>query len=374
MKIFGFEIKKSKVEQRSDELVSPFADGSLTFNRLINRYSALNLPTVFRCVDLISDSIAMLPIKNFDYKFGNQTKYEFMKLMIQSVLLKGNAFALIQKGNVLRYVDANDVQIHYEKTAPSKLYYTCNLVGVGKHILPSEIIHLKRFSFDGINGRSVIDFATRSLKIAHASENSALGLFDSGCMIAGILTCSTNLSAQQKLDIKRDFANSMNGDGNGIAVLQGNMSYQPIQLNAEDAQLLESRLFQTEDICRFFGINPVMVGDLSKTSYNTLEAAQQEFLLHTLQPYICMIEEEFSRKLNEEVNLDETYIIKTNKQQLASYYTSLVSNGIMTINEVRRELGYSDVEGGNDIRIPYTDTNMNKINQDNGETSNESED
>ena len=105
MKLFGYEI--NKVEQRS-EPVSPFADGSLTFGKLLNRYSALNLPAVFRCVDLISDSLAMLPIKDFDYKFGNQTKYEFMKLLIQSVLIKGNGFALVNK-DTLRYVDANDV-------------------------------------------------------------------------------------------------------------------------------------------------------------------------------------------------------------------------------------------------------------------------
>jgi HK97 family phage portal protein len=153
----------------------------------------------------------------------------------------------------------------------------------------------------------------------------------------------------------------MSNGGNGLAVLQGNMKYQPVQLNAQDAQLLESRLFQTEDICRFFGINPVMVGDLSKSSYNTLEAAQQEFLMHTLQPYICMVEEEFAKKLQTDIDLDESYILQTDKQKLASYYSTLVSHGILTINEVRKEMGYDEVDGGNQNLIPFTNTEMNTL-------------
>lgn len=369
MKIFGLEINKKETRNVNVEpVITDFGD-PLLFGKIRNEYSAMNLPTVFRCVDLISDSVAMLPIKNFNYTFGNQTKYEFMKLLIQSVLLKGNAFAIINKGS-LRFVNSSDVQIHYDKIAPNSLYYTCNLLPQ-KKILPSEIIHLKRFSFDGVNGKSVIDYAARTIKVAHASENSALGLFENGCNLAGVLSVEGQVSKEQKKQMKIDWNNSMADGGNGLAILQGNMKYQPVQMNANDAQLLESRLFQTEDICRFFGINPVMIGDLSKSSYNTLEAAQQEFLLHTLQPYICMIEEEFSRKLGQNIDLDETYILQTDKEKLASYYSTLVKTGILSINEVRKEMGYDDVEGGDQHIIPYTDTNMNKI-DDNGENSNKS--
>lgn len=371
MKIFGYEIKKEN-RNLPTNTVEPIFEESfpLLFGKYRNKYSAMNLPTVFRCVDLISDSIAMLPIKEFDYTFGNQTKYEFMKLMIQSVLIKGNAFALIQKGNTLRYINASDIQIHYDKSAPSTLYYTCNLLPQ-KKIFPNEMIHLKRFSFDGVNGKSIIDYASRTIEVAHASENSALGLFENGCNLAGVLSVEGQVSKEQRKQIRTDWNNSMADGGNGLAILQGNMQYQPVQMNANDAQLLESRLFQTEDICRFFGINPVMVGDLSKSSYNTLEAAQQEFLLHTLQPYICMVEEEFTRKLGKTINLDEKYILRTDKQQLASYYSTLVNNGLMTRNEARREMGYDDIEGGDEIIIPFTDTNKNKLNQ-NGEDTDES--
>jgi phage portal protein BeeE len=190
--IFNF----NKKEERANPLESVnVLENSLplTFGKINNSYAAMNLPTVFRCVDLISDSVAMLPIKNFDYTFGNQTKYEFMKLLIQSVLIKGNGFALIGKNKSLRFLNSNDVQIVYDKLNPAALYYTCNLIP-NKRIYPNEIIHLKKFSFDGVNGKSVIDFGIRSIKIAHASENSALGLFENGCNLAGVLNVEGQVS------------------------------------------------------------------------------------------------------------------------------------------------------------------------------------
>ena len=163
-------------------------------------------------------------------------------------------------------------------------------------------------------------------------------------------------------------------DSNGclLGVLQGNMNYQPIQLNSVDSQMLESRQYNVADIARFFGISPVLIGDLSHTSYNTIEAAQQEFLLHTLQPYIKMVEEEFTNKLlpneqNLEINLDERVLLRTDKQAQANYYKMMLESGILCVNEVRKELGYSEIEGGDKHTIAYTDISQNQINNDNKE-------
>lgn len=392
MKLFGLEIRKAQPEKREyfSSDYTPAMD-ALLFGTLRNNYSALNLSAVFRCVDLISDGVAMLPVKvcNKDVKHRTEknshslnivftdglttmTRYQFMKMMIQSVLLKGNAYALIQRANDgtvtgLRFVESGDVQIHYDKMKPSSLYYTCNLIQ-NKKIEPCNIIHLFKYSFDGVNGRSVISFAERTLRLSQSSENSALGLFDNGCNLSGVLKVEGQLTKEQRQSIHSTWNQAMANGGNGLAVLQGNMTYQPIQLSAEDSQLLQSRLFQVEEIARFFGINPVLIGDLSHSSYATLEAAQQEFLLHSLQPYIVMVEEEFTRKLFKpseselEIQLDETAILKTDKQALASYYGSLLDKGVLCINEVRQELGYAEIEGGDKHLIAYTDIDMNTIN------------
>lgn len=397
MKILGFNIgKKKEKEKRNFTNELPIFGDALTFGNYTKTYSAMNVSAAYRATSIISDSIAILPINvklnnkdiladhplNLVFKKGlnHLTKYNFMKLLIQSVILKGNGFAYIERASdgtpiSLQYLE--NVTVFYNKQK-NQLYYLSSTIGP-KKIEPCNMIHLVKNSYDGINGVSVISFATRSLKIANNTENSASNFFNSGCNLAGVLTVQGQLTNQQRNDIRSSWNQAYSEGGNGLAVLQGNMDYKPIQLSAQDSQMLESRLFNVQDIARFFEISPVLLGDLSHSNYSTLEASQQDFLLHTLQPYIIMIEEEFSRKLlkpseaNLSVNLEEKYILRTDKTAQASYYSTLLTNGILTINEVRKELGYGEIEGGDKNFIPFTDINQNTINnnkQDNDEINN----
>jgi HK97 family phage portal protein len=294
-----------------------------------------------------------------------------MKLLIQSVILKGNGFAYIYRakdGTVtnIRYVESKDVTINYNKNR-DELYYNIPHIS-NKRIEPINVIHLIKNSYDGINGISVLSYAARSLGISNNTENSANSFFTNGCNLSGVLTVQGQLTQKQKDDIRSSWNQAYSNGGNGLAVLQGNMSYQPIQLSASDSQMLESRQFNVQDIARFFGISPVLLGDLSHSSYSTIEATQNQFLLHTLQPYITMVENEFNRKLlkpsesNLSINLDETALLKTDKTAQSTYYGTLIDKGILCINEVRKELGYSAIEGGDKHIIPFTDIAQNTIN------------
>lgn len=397
MKLFGYNITK-ETEKRADTTITyPTLSDALNFSQLSNNASAMNISAVYRAVEIISDSIAMLPIKikvnnhnhkeelenhslHLVFKENTLTKYTFIKLLIQSVLLKGNGYAYISRANdgtvtELRYLESTDVQIHWNKQK-NTLYYTCPTVSP-KKIESCNMLHLLKNSYDGVTGISTISFAARSIGLANNTENSAKSFFTNGCNLAGVLTVQGQLSAQQRQDIRNSWNQAYNNGGNGLAVLQGNMSYQPIQLSASESQMLESRAFNVQDIARFFGISPVLLGDLSNTSYNTVEATQNQFLLHTLQPYITMLEQEFSRKLlkpsesNLSINLDETSLLKTDKTALASYYGTLIDKGIMCINEVRKELGLSNIEGGDKHIIAYTDIKQNTINnKEDGEKTN----
>lgn len=392
MKFFGREISfRSKTEENIS--CSNSSDALLFGNLLGQQYSAMNLSTVFRCVDLISDSIAVIPVKVVK-EVGNGCKnelpnhslntvfsksisnnlslYQFLKMLVRSVLLKGNGYALIERaqdGTVtgLRFVESDDVQIHYDKCRKS-LFYTCTLIQ-NKKIEPCNIIHLRKHTLDGINGRSILSFADRTIRLAQAGEQQATNIFNSGCNLAGVLKVNSTLTKEQRQNIHESWQRSMTNGGSGLAVLQGNMDYQPIQISPEDAQLLASRLFQVDEICRFFGINPVLIGELSNSSYNTLEAAQQEFLLHCLLPYIVMIEQEFTAKLFKpserglRVNLVEAAILRTDKTALASYYKTLIDSGILCVNEIRKEMGYNEIEGGDKHLIAYTDIDQNTINK-----------
>ena len=359
------------------EYVNPCANGGLPFAKFLDRGTALNLSTAYRCVELISDSIGTLPfqvkkvgrkgksnvmenhplVKIVYDKENRLTKFMLFKLLVQSVILKGNGFAYIQRANdgtptSLRYLEPTDVTINYNKQT-NELYYLANKVTPGR-INPKDMLHFVKNSYDGVNGISLISYASRSLRLANDTESSASRFFGSGCNLSGILKIMGNPTQEQMLDAKNTW-NLVNNDG--LAVMKGNMEYTPIQLNATDSQLLESRRYNVQDICRFFGVSPILVGDLSNSSFSTIEAVQNEFLTHTLSPYISMFEDELNRKLvtqdNIYINLDETAILRTDKQQLATYYNTLLNSGVLSINEVRKELGYNEVEGLDEHHIPY---------------------
>lgn len=378
-------------EEKRDGTITYYSYGgeSLPFSQLQNQYTAMNISAVYRAVEIISDSVAMLPIKikvvdathkeemtthplNIVFQNNILSKYNLIKLLIQSVLLKGNGFAYIHRAadgtaTELQFLESGDVQIHYNKQK-KELYYTCNIIS-SKKIEPCNMIHLLKNTYDGVNGLSVLSYAARSIKLAGNTENSANSFFTNGCNLSGVLTVNGQLTDKQRSDIRTSWNQAYSNGGNGLAILQGNMSYQPIQLNAADSQMLESRQFNVEDIARFFGISPILLGDLSHASYNSIEALQQMFLLHTLQPYIEMCEEEFTRKLfkpsesNLIVNFDETAILKTDKVALSQYYGSLLDKGVLCVNEVRKELGYSEIEGGDKHLIAYTKIEDNTINK-----------
>lgn len=390
MKILGIKIGREKEKETRDISASYFSGGALSFPGVRNQCSAMNISAVYRAVEIISDSLAMLPIKvrqldsdhyselethplNLIFKHDTNylSKYMMMKLLIQSIILKGNGFAYIERagdGTVtgLRFLPSGDVQIHYNKEK-KELYYNCNYIGKRK-IEPCDMIHLLKNSYDGINGVSTLTYATRSINLANNTENSANSFFTNGCNLAGVLNVAGQLTDKQRSDINTSWNQAYSNGGNGLAILQGNMTYQPIQLNASESQMLESREFNITDIARFFGISPVLLGDLSHSSYSTIEATQNQFLLHTLNPYIVLVEEEFTRKLfkpsekNLMIDLDETALLKTDKTALSSYYGALLDKGVLCINEVRKELGYSPIEGGDKHLISFTKIEDNIIN------------
>lgn len=393
------DIFKRKKEQRGLQYISNYSDG-LLFGQRINNNSALALSAVYRATELISDNIAILPIKlkniekehiaeveehNLIDIFNNRiynvmSKYNLIKLLIQSVLLNGNGFAYIHrdnKGNVINieYINPNDIVVNYDRFT-QKITYT--ITSIRKNVEPINIIHLVKNSFDGVSGKSVISFANRSINNANQAENQSLNFYQSGCNLSGILTVQGQLSDQQQEQIRSSWNQAYNANGSGLAVLQGNMSYAPIQINARDAQLIESRQYNVNDIARFFGVNPILLGENNGVSLGNMEQIQQQFISYTLQPYITMVEEEFNRKLlkpsefDYKIELDTTALIKTDKTATASYYSTLLDKGVLCINEVRKELGYNKIENGDVHLIAYTDVSQNTINKnDNTEIADE---
>ena len=392
-----------KRNKNKEERALTYYSDALNFNNYssFSANYAMRLSAVYRAVELISDSVSMLPIYvQFEDSDGfrtrytehnanrllnhqpNQlmTRYQFIKLLLIDVMLRGNAFAYIKRDDVgnaveLIYLNPNSVTINYNELTRVLNYRCSTIQGV---IEPCNMIHLLKYSTDGINGISVLQNAKNTLSLTADTEKQASNFFRSGCALNGVLKVQGQLSDMQKQQIKSSWNSAYNGESSGLAVIQGNMDYQQIAVNAADAQLLESRLFNITDIARFFGISPVLLGDLSKSSYSTLEQSQLQFLSQTLQPYISMLEQEFSRKIfrpseiNLSVNIDEKALIMTDKAALASYYVQLQQNGLMTANEIRKELGLPAIENGDStvMQAQYLQQQNNMVNTQTDDTEN----
>lgn len=392
--IFNF----GKKEKRSvDDGFVPgyYADGSLMFGSLSNsQYSATNLPTAYRCINLISDTIASMPIavkkrsakgktlevKNhpinllFADKNSRTDKFTFIKMLIQSVICKGNGFAYIKRAQdgtpiKLIFLESSDVTINYMKETDT-LYYQVGFIKNGSRIEPYNMLHFKMFSNNGVQGISLLANARRTLSLAAATDSQAKSFFENGASLNGIINSTTQLSAKQRQEILSSWNTTYSNGGRGIAVLQGNLSYQPISLNAADSQMVEARQLNNTDIATFFGVPAAMLNIKGFSSYSSLEDTQNFFLTTTLLPYIKMMETEFDKKLlkDNETNLkvifDSESILRTNKTALADYYTKLVTNGLMTANEARQQLGLPSIDGADSLIIPFTDVNQNTINKD----------
>ena len=354
----------------------------LTYNSFggYSASQALQSSAVYRCVEVISDSIAQLPLEPFkvdsrgykvkftshpSYKLLNKepnnrmTRFTFIKTLIVSMLLKGNAYAYIErdgKGDAvaLYYIPSDLVTIRQPQTLKDDISYT--VTGMKGMVESCNMIHLLNFSYDGITGISTLQNARRTLGLATEAENHAEGFFKGGANLAGVLKVQSSLTTQQKQALKTSWQSAFNastGTPNGVAVLEGNMDFEPITISPSDSQLLETRQFNVVDICRFFGVSPVKAFDLSNSSYSTIEATELAFLTDTLSPLLEKIEQEFERKLYKpsekdsiDVRFNTSVLLRADKQSLANYYNTLFNNGVMSINEIRRELDLEATDGG----------------------------
>lgn len=374
--MFNFGNKRKNLEERSqmfDYLLYNSSSGYSTNKSML-------LSTVYRCVEVISDSVAQLPLEPYKidadgYKIKykqhptynllnrepNQrmSRFTFMKALIVSTLLKGNGFAYIErdnKGNAigLHFIPAELVTIISPSRLKDNISYS--VTGIG-NVEACNMIHILNFSYDGITGISTLAHAKNTLGLSVDAESHAAGFFKGGANLAGILKVQSTLTSKQKNDLKTSWQSAFStstGTPNGVAVLEGNMDFQPITVNPADAQLLETRQFNVIDICRFFGVSPVKAFDLSKSSYSTVEATELAFLTDTLAPLLEKIELEFERKLYKpsekdyiDVRFDTATLLRADKQSLANYYNTLFNIGVVSVNDIRKELDMQSVEGGN---------------------------
>jgi HK97 family phage portal protein len=355
--------------------------------RITKGETALQISAVWACVKLISTAMASLPWEVYTvdgdgektpardqaiYKLLNRSPnadmsaFDFRQALIANRLLWGNAFCYVTYRG--KPIDRKIVSL--ELLRPDWMTLRLNADGSKTYIYHDPlrgrveyeedyIFHSKGMSLDGCIGMSVVAYGGYSLGDTQAMEESAGRMYARGMSKTGVLTVDKVLTKEQREDFKKNiasqFSNLQNGASTSSLVLEGGMKFDALALTPEDAQLLESRSFGIEEICRWFGVNPVLIGHTEKTTTwgSGIEQINLQFVTYTLQPIAKSLECEVQRSLipvakqdtqHTEMNMDG--FLRADAAGRAALYASGAQNGYMKRSEIRRKenLPYAGVD------------------------------
>lgn len=364
--------------------------GGLGFNALssyVGDSQSMKLSAVYAATNIISNAIAIMPIDVIKMEGNKRIKvnhslnqllnlkadkrynhFQLFKFIIESIILRGEAYCYIQRDeqlNVvgLQYIDSQYVQPMPQPDGSIKYIVT----GMAKAVDDINMLHFYMHCDEMYRGISLIKYASQALAGAAEAEKTANNFFKSGGNLSGIIKAAATLNNEQKQQIREAWASAFDTNNNkvNVAVLPNGLDYQPISVNPEDAQLLESRMWSVYEIARFFCIPPSKLGVRENVSYNSLEQDQLIFVQQTVMPYTELIENEMNLKLFKpsqvgklSVEFDYVQLLKGDKKAEAEYYRTLITNGLMSQNEVRERLGLEPVENGDKyfMQLSYTTT------------------
>lgn len=348
--------------------------------------TAMRIDTVYACVRLISCTIATLPIdvlrrladgrgqvdRNHplyqllhDRPNADMSAVTFLTAMFACLLLWGNAYALIERrfdGTVVSLTPLYPAFLTVKVQNDGSLLYVYSFRGKTSNYTEDQIFHLKGFSLDGISGISPIAQAREHLGIAMAAQKSAASFYKNAMRPAMILTAPAYLNDTQRARFGDKFIETVTGSINAgkTPLLEGGWKVDQISMNPEDAQLLSTRAYSVEEICRFYGVAPPMIGHMEKTTaWGTgLVEMNLWFLTYTLRPLLRTFEQEVWRSLlrpadrtNYFVQFDVENLLRTDNEKRANIQRTLVDGGINTANEIRAQNNDGPLPGGDQLTV-----------------------
>ena len=378
-----------KKEQRSINYSLPFGS-----SQEVSAETALTFSAVWAAMRLLSESISTLPVGVFrrenngdnievssDLSFlvkyqpnTYQNKITFYERIIMDMLSDGNSYVQIvrnRNGRVIELLPLNygDVETY---TLDNKLYYSDEKSGETHD--SDNILHFKMITGpDGITGLSPIEQCKNAIGWGIQVQEYSSTFFKNGGKLSGVLESDRALS-EQAVDRLRSSFNKNYGTlsgANQTAVLEEGLKYKSISVTPDQAQFLASRQFSVEEVARIFGIPPHLLRDLSKSSFNNIEMQSQEFVSYSLMPFLTKIELEMSLKLFRRNNVGREYIkfnvnglLRGNVKDRADYYKTAITNGWMSVNEVRQKEDLNRIEDGDNNYLQMNMTTINKIGTD----------
>ena len=320
--------------------------GNSNSGKVVTERSAMQMTAVYSCVRILSEAIASLPLHVYKYndKGGKEkaidhplylllhdepnpemSSFVFRETLMTHLLLWGNAYAQVirnGKGEVLALYPLMPNRMQVDRDEHGHLYYEYQryddeaLKNTGSVILkPQDVLHIPGLGFDGLVGYSPIAMAKNTIGMAIACEEYGAKFFANGAAPSGVLEHPSTIKDPTK--VREAWQSQFGGSANSnkIAVLEEGMKYTPISISPEQAQFLETRKFQINEIARIFRVPPHMVGDLEKSSFSNIEQQSLEFVKYTLDPWVIRWEQSIMRTL---LSPDERkqYYVKFNVEGL----------------------------------------------------------
>ena len=358
--------------------------------------TAMSIATVFRCVKLLSESVANLPLRylrqrdgvfadagdrRFDYLLNVQPDYainafDFWRQVGMELLLDGNAYIVpvynVGSLKLDRLVLCGRGTVSHD-TINDRYEVFDEANSIMGSFDESEIIHIKGFTGrDSKRGISVLTHARLTMDIANTGDQETRNRFANGGNVRGLVTNDKSIRGYGDYQDKQLEKTAVNIDdrfqnGERIVSLPGQVDFKQISLSSTDMQFLESRKFTVIEICRFFSVPPTFVYADTSNNYKTVEQADVDFLSHTLNPLLRNIEIELRRKLvapelsyKYKFQFDRRELFACNLNGMVNYGTKLLQLGT-TVNEVRRMNNLPAVEGGDTVMVSANLRGINEV-------------
>ena len=369
-----------------------FFFGGTTSGKAVTERSAMQMTAVYSCVRILAEAVAGLPLNLYRYtEDGGKEKaidhplylllhdepnpemssFVFRETLMTHLLLWGNAYAQVirnGKGEVVALYPLMPNKMTVDRDERGQLYYSYQrsndeaIRSKGQTVIlrPSDVLHIPGLGFDGLVGYSPIAMAKNAIGMAIACEEYGAKFFANGAAPGGVLEHPGTIKDPQR--VRESWQSTFGGSGNAnkIAVLEEGMKYTPIGISPEQAQFLETRKFQINEIARIFRVPPHMVGDLEKSSFSNIEQQSLEFVKYTLDPWVIRWEQSIQRTLLSQgekahyfVKFNLEGLLRGDYQSRMNGYATARQNGWMSANDIREleNLDRIPAEEGGDLYL-----------------------
>lgn len=388
--LFGFGQARDKPVDKAADAGYSFLFGRTTSGKPVNERTAMQTTAVYACVRILAEAIASLPLHVYEYQDDGgkklvhdhplyyllhdepnpeMTSFVFRETLMSHLLIWGNAYAQIIRdgaGRVLGLYPLLPDKMDVQRDDKGNIYYVYSrnsdenpmFKEYGNIKLKAEdVLHIPGLGFDGLIGYSPIAMAKNAVGMTLACEEYGASFFANGANPGGVLEHPGVLKDPSK--VRESWNSVYRGVSNAhkIAVLEEGMKYQQIGIPPEEAQFLETRKFQINEIARLYRIPPHMVGDLDKSSFSNIEQQSLEFVKYTLDPWVIRWEQSLQRSLllpSEKgkyfIKLNVDGLLRGDYQSRMNGYAVGRQNGWFSANDIRemeKMNSIPDEEGGN---------------------------